>query len=372
MQQPPYVTARARLPLVALDGLDAEWMTTLLQAIGIEARVKSVIPQPIGTGQMADSFRIQLLYEGASNGAPVSVVCKLPATNPTSRATGAAFGAYLREVRFYQHLAATAGIRTPRCHCAEVDPQSHNFLLLLEDLAPAKQGDQLASVTREQAELALDEAARLHASHWNDPHVDDMAWVEGTRAAPKIWNADLIRKLWRKFREIYTAELSADCIRVGEALTDGFDAYRDPGREHRCLVHNDYRSDNMMFGTAEGGYPLAVLDWQSLRFGSCMTDVSYFIASGFSVEQRRRHERELLSRYHDSLLSLGVKDYPFERAWTDYALCSFELFLISFVAAAAVKRTERGDRMFMSMISKSVAQAMDHDAIALLQSHRRV
>ena len=76
---------------------------------------------------------------------------------------------YEREVRFYKEIAPTVGIRTPRCYHADWDRDSGLFVLLLEDLAPAQQGDQIDGCTLEQAALALDELAKLHAPRWADP-----------------------------------------------------------------------------------------------------------------------------------------------------------------------------------------------------------
>ncbi|MBY0275494.1 hypothetical protein K2Z84_09135 [Candidatus Binatia bacterium] len=41
-----------------------------------------------------------------------------------------------------------------------------------------------------------------------------------------------------------------------------------------------------------------------------MHDVTYLLITGLSVEQRRRHERELLAYYLDALRAAGVRDVP--------------------------------------------------------------
>ena len=48
---------------------------------------------------------------------------------------------------------------------------------MMEDLAPAEQGDQLKGVSLEQARLAVEQAARLHAARWDDPSIEDLAWA---------------------------------------------------------------------------------------------------------------------------------------------------------------------------------------------------
>jgi hypothetical protein len=48
---------------------------------------------------------------------------------------------YEREVQFYRSVAATVGIRIPRGYVAEFDPGTYWFVLVMEDLAPAVDGN---------------------------------------------------------------------------------------------------------------------------------------------------------------------------------------------------------------------------------------
>ena len=159
--------------------LDADGLTAALHASGAldpSARVTAVDERAVGTGQMGDCLRLALTYDRAVD-APASVVAKLPSSNETSRATGMAMRTYEVEVRFYQQLAADLPVRSPRCHHAEIDLGSGDFVLLLEDLAPAEQGDQVAGCTVEEARLVLAEAARLHAPRWGDGTLDRLDWA---------------------------------------------------------------------------------------------------------------------------------------------------------------------------------------------------
>ncbi|MHC4109153.1 MAG: phosphotransferase, partial [Planctomycetota bacterium] len=54
-----------------------------------------------------------------------------------------------------------------------------------------------------------------------------------------------------------------------------------------AITHGDYRVDNMLFATAEGGYPLAVVDWQTCGHGTPVADASYFLGASVLPELRR-------------------------------------------------------------------------------------
>jgi hypothetical protein len=353
-------------PILPAAEITPEWITAALGKAGIDAKVSSLTAKKFGTGQVGESVRFTLTYDGDANGAPATVVGKFPSQDPESRATGVNFGNYVREVNFYRQLASTALVTTPKVLFTDVNEETCDFVLLMEDLAPAVQGDQMRGVTLEQAALSVDQAARLAASHWGEDHWDQVPWLHGVAAAPAAAGPDLMRQLWLGFRDRYGARIPAECIRIGEKLTLNFDRFRLGYEGPRGLTHNDFRPDNMMYGTAEGGYPVAVVDWQSLGYGCCMADVSYFLAGALSPADRKANEHELLKGYHARLTQLGVRDYPFEKMMQDYALYSFSLFNMAYAASMIVERTERGDNMFFSMLESGTAQILDHDALRLL------
>jgi hypothetical protein len=355
------------IPILEPDAITPGWLTSVLRAGGVSAKVEGFKATRVGTGQIGQSIRFDLSYADRADGAPASIVGKFPAPEPESRATGAALGNYIREVNFYKFLAPTALIATPKCYFADVDPATSAFVLMMEDLAPAEQGDQLKGCTLEQARLAVVEAAKLHASHWNDSAIEELAWVSGTRAAGAVGSADpnALKGLWQAFCARYGDRITPDARRVGEVLTANFDVYESYYRGPKSLVHIDYRPDNMMFATAAGGRPVTVLDWQSLAFGCGVTDVTYFLAGALSREDRRRLEQELLREYREKLHELGV-DYPFDRLWRDYRSRAFALFLVAFYASVLVTQTARGDDMFMAMIQSATDQIMDLDSLLFL------
>lgn len=347
--------------------VDAAWLTRVLQNAGVDAVVATVQAANVGTGQIGDSVRFRLTYERAAEGAPASLVGKFPAANDESRQTGVMLGNYVREVNFYRHLAAKALVQTPRCWFTDCDDATGEFVLIMEDLAPAEQGDQLKGVTLDQARLVMVQAARLHASHWADDGLDDLPWVSGSKAAPASpVSPDLVAGLWQGFKGRYGARLSAEAVAVGEALSVRWSAFGQMHDGPRCLTHNDFRPDNMMFGTAAGGHPVTVLDWQSFAYGAGATDVAYFLAGALPPEVRRANEAELLGLYHRTLCELGVSGYSLDDLRRHYGQGAFLLFLTAFFAAMVVEQTPRGDEMFLQMIGGASQHIHDHGALAAL------
>ncbi|WP_372784315.1 phosphotransferase [Phenylobacterium sp.] len=347
--------------------IDAAWLTRALQGAGVDAVVSGFTAKAVGTGQIGDSVRFTLSYARGGDQAPASLVGKFPSADPDSFKTGVMLGNYHREVMFYRHLADGALIRTPKCLFADVAPESGEFVLLMEDLGPAEPGNQLAGVSLEQAGLVIDEAARLHASHWEDPGLDDLPWVSGSRAAPTgPVNPEMVRALWMGFRARYAERLEPDWIEIGERVAGSYAALARPQKTPHCLTHNDFRPDNMMFATAAGGHPVTTLDWQSFAFGIGATDVAYFLAGALNPDVRRASEAALLDRYLAGLKAHGVSGYGAADLARDYARGGFLLFMTAFFAAMVVKQTPRGDDMFIQMLGSASRHILDHDALATL------
>ncbi|MDJ0785180.1 MAG: phosphotransferase [Myxococcota bacterium] len=350
------------------DAVDADWLTACLRHGGDPAaRVVDFDATDVGTGQVGRNVRFALQLEGASEATPGSLVAKFPSDDPVSRATGVAQGNYLREVRFYRELVHTVDIRTPACHYAAFDPDTSNFVLVMEDMAPAVQGDQIRGCDVDQAALALSELAALHAPRWNDPALGEIAWLQ--RGSED--SANLLQVLYGSvlggFRERYEARLDAEAIALIQDFAPKAGAFVRAGfKGPRAVTHGDYRLDNMLFGEGSGAAPLAVVDWQTPGLGHPAGDASYFLGAGLLPEDRREHERALLAHYHRELEKRGVSGYDLETLHADYRTFAFGGVVMAVVASMIVGQSKRGDDMFMAMASRHCAHAIDWDSLAAI------
>lgn len=351
------------------EAISPAWLADVLQKSGAldkDARLESFSFKPIGTGQMSNSYRITPTWSEGAEG-PKTFVIKLPSEDEGSRMAGESMGVYEVEVNFYRDYAPNIPMRTPFCHFTGIAPNKVDFVLVLEDVAPARQGDQMEGCTLEQARLAVTEVTKLHAPFLNNPVLQETPWLNRGKGTAESFRP-MLKDFYKGFRERYEGQIDADIVAMGERYYEGIEDYPDPVHEPFSLVHSDYRLDNMLFATPEGGPPITIVDWQTVTCGSPMSDVSYFIGAGLLEDDRRTCEEELVRLYHDTMLTSGVTDFSWEKCWQQYRANSFAGFMMAVMASMLVERTERGDEMFLTMARRHGRQILDLDAEELLGS----
>lgn len=319
-----------------LDDVTPAWLTEVL---GREVRDLEVTR--IGTGQIGACYRLR--FNGSE-----SLLVKLPPPNLAEREMMA--GAYRGEVRFYQQVASTVAVRTPYCHHAEID-DSGDFVLLMEDLAPAVPGDQIAGCSVEQARAAVVNLAGLHGPRWSDSTLLEVDTL--TLNGPD--EIALLLEMYGPTTELFLDALgdlvSAEDTATLRACVPAIEPWLLARAERFGLVHGDYRLDNLLFGD-----DVAAVDWQTLSLALPARDLAYFVATSLSLEDRREHERDLVAAYHSALVQHGVGDYPLELCWDDYVFAMLQVPLVAtFGCAYSTNRTERGDRMFAVMVERGCA-----------------
>src|SRR5262249_30982820 len=151
------------------------------------------------------------------------------------------------------------------------------FLLLLEDLAPARCGDQVAGCSPEDAETAIRAIGKFHATWWESPRLEALAWMPLLDHFVAPYH-DSFRKAWAPFVEKEGDRLPPAVRRIGEHLEACFPiAWEQLARPPRTIAHGDFRLDNLLFPPIPGGDSIAVVDWQGTRRGHGMFDAGYFL-----------------------------------------------------------------------------------------------
>ncbi len=353
--------------VVGPEKMDSAWFAERLAENGFpDEQVASVARQQIGTGQIGTCFRFELTFANETPAAPRTFVGKFPSDDPISRATGVQLRNYYREVQFYRHLADRLSISLPQIYFDAIEGEGPEFVLLMEDMAPAEQGDQLGGCSVEVARAAVLELVGLQAPSWCDESLKEYDWLYA-RQEGEVTTGSLYQQLVPGFLDRFGHRLEDDekaiIARVGD--------YPDcplfkPSEMPFCLEHVDYRLDNMLIDAHQSPLKVTVVDWQSLRLGPPMNDVAYFLGAGLLPEVRREAEKEIVRDYHAALNAAGV-DFGWQDCWTGYRKGTFCGFGVTVIASMIVQQTERGDDMFTVMARRHAQHALDLDAEEFLR-----
>jgi hypothetical protein len=336
-----------------------EWLGASLGAPS--GSLRSFNSKAVGTGQMSKSFRLALHWNGFDG--PASIIAKCPSLDAKTRAIAQALKCYTLELGWYRELARDALVSCPRCLHLESANDDLDFVLLLEDLAPAQQGDQLAGASIAQIETALKQAARLHAPFWGNGRAGAYEWLRPNENATGMVRT-LLPALYPQFRERYAQRLSPDILEMGEAFVARLDSYFARIPSATTLQHRDFRIDNILF--APGDERAFIVDWQTLGIGAGASDVAYLVGTSIAdPNERRREERRLVELYARELGLLGVAADA-DVLWREYRLYAFSGFLMAVLASMNVERTERGDEMFAVMAERPAWQILALDSLSLL------
>jgi aminoglycoside phosphotransferase (APT) family kinase protein len=345
---------------VSPDEVTASWLSDVLRT-GVDA----VDVSPIGTGQTGATYRVAVRY-GSDAGLPGSFVVKLPAQDEAVRDRVAL--SYRSEHAFYTEVADTVAVPLARCyHCAIAD-EGAQFVLLLADMAPAEQGDQILGCTPAQAHLAVTALAGLHGPRFNDPTwlsftgtvmpKPDEATARGLGDITGVAAQTTLEKLGPRMDPADRATVSESAALIGDWL------WNAPPRF--SLLHGDYRLDNLLFDPDHTR--VTVVDWQTLAVGLPARDLAYFIATSLPADERAAHERDLVAAYHRALTGYGVSGYDVETCWQDYRLGMLQVPLISTLGHAFSAATERGDEMALTMLTRGSRAIRELGSLELISA----
>ena len=348
------------------EDVTPSWLGSVL---GTE--VKRVDVEPIGTGQTGATYRVSATYAAERSDLPGSFAIKLSAQDDAVRER-VALG-YRSEVEFYSRIANEMRIPVPRSFHTDISEDGADVVLLLADMAPAVQGDQIAGCTAAEARLAVEALAGLHGPSWCDPEWMNLSAI----SMPKPGDDDAAKGLGD------ISKMAADIVidRLGakisgedqETLVAAMSAVTpwlmvEPKRY--ALMHGDYRLDNMLFDP--GRTRITVVDWQTVGIGLPGRDLAYFTATSLDPVMRSEVERDLVDDYHRSLLGYGITDYDFDTCWRDYRLGVVQAPLLVALGTAFASSTDRGDEMMLAMLSRGCQAIRELGTLDLISSYQSI
>jgi thiamine kinase-like enzyme len=290
----------------------------------------------------------------------------VPSQNENSRSASRTTRCYELETSFYSSLRNSLKVDTPKCFHVWYDAPSDDFVLVLEDIKDANQGDQITGATVEQADAAINQLVNLHAPMWGSEKLNQIEWLPKHSLNVATGTSQLLRSVFAAFAERFAEKVNSEIISLGERLVSKIDRYYGAFPTLLTVAHRDFRLDNLLFTPQGNKIGVKVVDWQTVGAMPGASDLGYFIGASFSPEQRREVEGELVRRYHDGLSQAGIP-LTWNEVWDQYRLFATSGYIMAIVASMLVKQTERGDSMFAAMANRHGQQMIDLETLSLFR-----
>lgn len=275
------------------EDLDAAWLGSALSGSfpGLDLHDVSVTRIGEAYGLASHIYRATFTHSAplrTGDEVPSTAVVKLWDTS-TRAGTG--------EVDFYRDIAPQAGISIPRCHATGVDHDGQRGVLVLEDLAPCRQGD--ANETLDDGDLsAMLTALASFATTWWDSSDAVVSALPSVQRSPRLarlgaaglenLRAEFVARFGRRGHPLVHRILDS----AAEWLSWSDEVLADAPP---TLLHLDLHLDNVVFrAPSETPY---FLDWTRVATGPAAITVAEL---AFLMAPIGRH-MEVIDRYAAAL-----------------------------------------------------------------------
>lgn len=363
----PYPGRTERLPR-RLDDVTPEWLTRLLAN-----RYPGIVVHHFDVLECKNSHttklrvRLTLNDVGVQAGIPEQVCLK---SNWSGLRTGLICE---REARFYHLIREGLDCPVPVVYYADWDADGRgNGVVVMEDLSdsPGEFGASDDHLGVDGIAAGLDSLARVHGAMWGDRRLDSFDWLaqsmdtdNDTEQVIDYWNY-----IWFNLTDpAYEAAVPRWVYEQPGLMNHALDelsAFERNLAGPKCLVHGDAHQGNS-FLRADG--ERVWVDWQLARKGSPWRDVSYFLVSGLTVDERRAADRDLVEHYRQRLIATGAQSVPTrDEAWRQFILWP------AYGTQAWLGNVNQwGQRSGAEMVCRQFTAAEDYDTVQLLTAGKQ-
>jgi hypothetical protein len=342
-----------------------EWLTFALRSGGVikNASVKYLKREIIGTdrGFLSSAVRVNIEYDSVERGAPDSVVVKIEPESKKLQDIGYQLHAFEREILFYKVVSQNVPIRLPVLYYSVDEPPA--YCMVMEDLSSFTPGDQVEGMTEDQVLSTVESMAKLQSRYWDNTALDTIEWMPTTN---NIY-ADF-EENWGSVVEHFGIMIDPDILKMGKKLGLSVSWLEEEiSKRPKTIVHSDLKEDNLLFGNPNSDEAVLIIDWQTAIRSMGAFDVAYLMGGSEIVSELRVHHFDVLSRWHNTLLTEGVENYSWEDAVRDLKLGALAsvCFRVRFHKAFIAAKGRSLDRLIV-IFNRLSTLILEVDAVSVL------
>ncbi|KAK3301839.1 duf227 domain-containing protein [Chaetomium strumarium] len=296
---------------------------------------------------------------------------------------------FTREVDFFTHYVSSTLSLSPspphssnRLHLPKVwwaAASADQAILAMEDLTRSGHafGDPTRTYSAASCRRGVEQLAALHVSTWGwkadsgdgdgDGDGDEGEGEQGhpwlavpmydttMRALLAMWDEQVLGE----GRPPLPGVIRDDRGKTARAL-EAYFATRNP--RFCSLLHGDPHSGNT-YHPVNDETDVRFLDWQIVHVGSVFHDVAYFVVGMLAVEDRRKHEWEVVEHYLKALAECGGPAFGCDDPEVRIEYRKAQMTGLGWILTPyAMQKKER----VMAMVERYAAAIVDHKTIELL------
>jgi hypothetical protein len=342
--------------------LTVDWAQRVVDGHAVDTRVSRV---DIGSVDIGTTTRVRISIEhDGPKTLPKRWFVKFPSMSYRARLITALPGILETEVRFYQDIAHSVPLARPAILAGQ-SRFGQGATLVLSDVTEfgATPGNPDDALSVNQATRVIDQLAHFHACFWNKLHNDSSyRWL----AAPvrrledtlgTLLAVPLMKRGLQLAGNYVPAHLHEPVMRYARHRKKAMSFL---SAESQTLIHHDCHPGNLFWDQSHPGF----LDWQLVRIGEGVSDISYFLATALDPEIRRSHEHSLLDVYLQILLENGVTGidrHGLLQRYRAHLAYAFEAMILTLAVGGLMPLASN-----LELIRRTAKAVEDHDAFSVL------
>lgn len=348
--------------------MTSSWAQSVIKNLDLDKiDTVSVYNVNLTSVDIGTTTRVRLVLDhNGDNILPKRWFVKLPSLSWQARVITALPRLLPTEVRFYNELADKVPLKKPRKLFAN-SRFGRGSTLVIEDVTeygavPGKTGEAL---TAEQARAVVRQLAVFHALFMKKIKEDSsLSWLAGPvrRLEDRLGTAlavPLMKRGLRLAKDAVPAQLHPHALRFAKNRKAIMKFLSDAPS---TLLHHDCHPGNLFWHEGSPGF----LDWQMVRIGEGVSDISYFMATALEPDIRRECEKELLADYLHIMRTSGEFRYDYDLLFNRYRahlVYPLEAMVVTLAVSGLMDLDSN-----LAMIKRSAQAVEDHQAFSLLES----
>ncbi len=313
-----------------------------------------------GIGQLGE---FALLETTRESGKKTNIFAKLQTQTEDMDNLAKDYKFYIREVRFYEFLAKSINVKTPKAYYVEYNPENERVVLLLEYMDGWYNPDQIKGATEKEIEVAINGLIPISTQFWGT--IQEIDWVPNMKVDYMLRIIDDMRdyspEFLNRFSRIMNGSRKANLNKIVEFYPNFPNLFT---RGTLTLNHWDYRVENLFF-TPEVD-DITVIDWQLMMAHLPGWDLAYLLFTNIEVDLRRKIYTSCCRQYLDGLSKEGIHflEEDLERNMMLSLLAMTNFPVIG--GANADKENERSIKLFEVLGERIFSAIEDYDAMKFI------